>query len=152
MTTPVALIGLTYRGTDLQEWPPGVFLELDASALFGQLEVVGSDQPLLSGGVFPRNRIGRRRKLPLFGIVSGDPTALTVAEQRETLFETLATLETLFALSQHGDLVATLPDGSTRTIDARPEVSPLVTLSSDTLAVYSIDLTSYDTPDWTIGP
>jgi len=152
MTSPVALIGLTYRGTDVQAFPPGVFLELDPAAIYGRLEVDGADQPLLSGGVFPRNRVARRRLLPVSGLVSCDPSLTSLADQRESLVDNLQIVEALFDVTEHGDLVATLADATTRTIDARPQGSVLVTMESDLVAVVSVTLQSYSTPDWTIGP
>jgi hypothetical protein len=152
MTTAVALIGLSYRATDLQQWPPGIFMELDVAALYGSVETTGTDQNRLSGGVYPRNRVRRRRAMRLFGECSSDPTDTLLADQRDSFLANLATLEALFDETEHGDLVATLPDATTRTIDARPAGSLIVTLQTDVLATVSITLHSYESPDWIIGP
>lgn len=148
MASPVAIIGLTYRGTDLQTMPPGIFMEL-TSGLFDGLELVGQDQPLLGAdGVFPRPRRIRRRKVTLVGLIyptDGTPT-------RASWMTNLTTAEALFDPHQYGDLVATLPNATTRTLSVRPEAGPLITLDQDLAATISVVLLSRTTPAWTPGP
>jgi hypothetical protein len=148
MASPVAIIGLSYRGTDLQTMPPGIFMEITAG-LFDGLEVIGQDQPLLGAdGVFPRPRRIRRRKVTLVGIIGPDDGTPT----RASWIDNIETAEALFDPHLYGDLVATLPNATTRTLEVRPEAAPLITFEQDLQATISVVLLSRTTPAWTPGP
>lgn len=80
MSNPVATIGLTYGGTDIQQNPIGIFLEI-VRGLSESPSVRGTDTivPALAGRI-ARNRMSDVLRIELVGLVAGSGTAATAAE------------------------------------------------------------------------
>lgn len=118
MPTPIGVVPLTYKGTDLQRSDYTVFLEI-VRGLDEVTDVRGQDTviPSLAGRV-ARNRVADRRSIELRGWVSG--TGATEELARSSYRTLVKELQTLFSpTAAAGNLVATLEDGTTATISAR---------------------------------
>jgi hypothetical protein len=144
MSTAVATIGLTYRGTDIQILD-GIFLEI-VRGLTEVVEVRGVDLivPAYAGQIV-RNRVGHRLAIELRGWVRG--TGASETPQREDIAAQRAAFRALFdPRLDPGDLVATLEDGTQQTIVART----LNILSVEIVPTFyqvSVELESV-APDW----
>ena len=150
MSSPVAIIGLAYDATDLQESSLDIFLTI-TYGLNESYEVRGKDV-LVPGadGMVPRPRRPHSHKILLAGHVRG--SGADQAAQRADYRTNMRTLRTVFDPARSpADLVAELEDGSTWTITARP-VSPGI-LAAERIpsewADVSIELLSV-APDWTV--
>lgn len=117
MSTAVAVIGLTYRGTDIQIID-GIFLEL-VRGLVEVVDVRGVDLIVPSrSGQIVRNRVSHRLGVELRGWMRGSGS--TEALQRSDFAANRAAFRTLFDPTlDPGPLVATLETGSTQSISAR---------------------------------
>jgi hypothetical protein len=147
MSSDAAVVGLTYRGSDVQVIT-GIFLEI-VRGLVEPVEVRGVDLIVPSAaGQVVRNRVGHRLGIELRGFIRG--VGATDEDDDRAAFATArAAFRTLFdpALDP-GALVATLEDGSSQTIDARTlNVIPDVVVP--TWVNVSVELESVD-PDWTV--
>lgn len=148
MSNPAAVIALTYAGTDVQQNPIGIFLEI-ARGLNEVAEVRGSDTvvPGLAGRV-SRNRVADRRTIELRGLVAG--SGATEAAQRSSFRTLVNTVRTLFSpTAAPANLVATLENGTTGTIAARTLPTLLWDQLGPSVARVSIELESV-APDWTV--
>jgi len=152
MPSELAIIGLTYDAQDIQNFGAGRFFEITLG-LNEAPEARGKDSlvPGLDGQV-PRNRRPHKLDILLKGMVWGRPAEpATTAEYRAAYRVNARAIRTLFYPSRaEADLVATLEDGSTWTIAARPNGSPIWVEdvpsehASVSVAMYSV------APDWTI--
>lgn len=117
MTNPAAPIGVTYRGTDVQQNPFGIFLELVGGVNEVPL-VRGEDHtvPALPGRVLD-DRENDVLPLELKGWIAGQ--GADGMAQRADVATLRQTIRNLFDPTISGSLVATLEDGSTATIQAR---------------------------------
>jgi hypothetical protein len=121
MTNPAAVVPLTYDGVDLQELDFTLFLEI-AKGLDSPPGVRGRDQ------VIPKDEgrwamLRRSDMLPiqLVGIVCGDDTLssrLLIRQSHAVMRELVRDL--FHPARDPAPLVATLEDGTVKTIDARP--------------------------------
>lgn len=148
MTSAAAVIGLTYRGSDIQD-TDGIFLEIVRGLLDGR-EVRGVDLIVPSSeGQIVRNRVAHRRMIELRGWIRGVDTGGEDAD-REDFAANRDVFTTLFDETlDPGDLVATLEDGSERTIAARTlNVLPDQVVPS--FVRVSVELESV-APDWTVS-
>jgi hypothetical protein len=149
MTSPVAVVGLTYRTTDLQ--PADLHFFLDIFIGLNELpEVRGQDTIIPDQvGLQPRNRKATRRYIELRGFVRG--AGADEAAQRGDFRDTMDALQALFDNTlQPDELVAVCEDGTTRTIDAR---SLSILMGTEPLPSYrslSIALESLD-PNWVVS-
>jgi len=149
MTSPAAVIGLTYRGTDLQQADLDWFFEIvrgigETPAVRGVDYVVPA-----AAGRSVRNRVADSLRIELRGWVRG--SGIAEDAQRNDLKANRATIRALFDPTlDPGALVATLEDGSTQTIAARS--LPTMLWDAQVPAFYrvSVELESID-PDWTAG-
>lgn len=119
MSNAVAVVGLTFRGVDIQRGDFGIFLEI-VRGLEELPETRGKDTiiPALAGRMY-RNRVVDRLMVELRGMVVGNGSSESVA--RSDLRTNMDFLRALFDPTlAPGDLVATLENGLTRTITARP--------------------------------
>jgi hypothetical protein len=119
MPSSVAVIGLTFRGVDVQRSDFGLFLEI-VRGLDELPEVRGKDTviPGLAGRMY-RNRVVDRLPVELRGMVVGN--GVDEAAQRSDLRTNMDFTRALFDPTlAPGDLVATLENGALRTIVARP--------------------------------
>lgn len=143
---PAAIIGLTYRGTSVQTPGFGCFLELkrgldEVASVRGQDIVV----PWRDGRIVG-DRVLDVLTIELQGIVTGDADP-AVAVELSTWRSRADALGDLFDPTVVGELVASLEDGSIRTIQARTlthtwdPLNPMV-------ARVNVVLESVD-PDWT---
>ena len=150
MTSAAAVVGLTYRGTDIQDLD-GIFLEI-YRGLFEPVEVRGVDLVVPSAtGQSVRNRKGHRRSIGLRGWIRGVDSSAPIDEagDRADFATNRAAFETLFDPTlDPGALVATLEDGSSRTIDART-LNAIPDQAVPTLVYVDIELESVD-PNWTV--
>jgi hypothetical protein len=146
MTAP-AVIGLTYRGTDIQD-PDGIFLEL-LRGLRERGEVRGTDRVVPNAaGQVPYNRVAHRRVIHLRGWVVG--TGATDAARKSDFVANAAAYDALFDPTlDPGELVATLEDGSTATIDARTLPGDIWDHAGPVAAIVDVELESVD-PDWVV--
>ena len=147
MTNPYAVIGLTFDGTDVQQDPIGIFLEVvrglsDVPAVRGTDTVV----PGLAGRI-PRNRVADHLTIELRGFVAG--TGSTDADCQASHRGLVNDIRALFdPTAAPADLVAALEDASTATIAARTLNIVWDHLAPSTSRI-SIELDSV-APDWTI--
>lgn len=147
MTSAAAVIGLTYRGTDIQD-TDGIFLEIYRGLLDGR-EVRGIDLIVPSSeGQIVRNRVAHRRAIGLRGWIRG--VAGDEDDDRADFAMNRAAFLTLFDETlEPGELSATLEDGSIQTIDARTlNVIPNIVVPS--YWGVDVELESVD-PDWTVS-
>jgi len=147
MSNAVAVIGLTYGGTDVQQNPIGIFLEI----IHGLNEVpsvrgVDTVVPGLAGRI-ARNRVTDVLTLELQGMVAGNGS--DEATQREDFRDLVTTLRALFDPTVTATLVATPEDGGTWTIAART-LNIIWNQIVPSLAMVNIQLESV-APDWTIA-
>lgn len=150
MTTPVAVVGLTYDGTDVQDADLGLFLEI-VKGLNETPEVRGTDTtvPGLDGRI-PRNRVTDRLAIELRGMLMA--TGMDESAQRSDFATMRQQVRMLFdPTKMPADLVAELEDGSTATISARPLPTLLWRQGPPGYAELSVELESVD-PDWVIVP
>jgi hypothetical protein len=153
MTSPLAVIGLTYRTTDVQDID-GTFLWI-VRGLWDLPRVRGVDLVIPSAsGRAPRNREKDTLTIILEGYVRGTGEGVDQAESEELQrIDFQANAEALRTLMDNtldpGPLVATLTDLSTRTIDARginilwDEVAP-------SFSRVNVELESI-APEWVAG-
>lgn len=149
MTHAAAVIGLTFNGTDLQQNPPGLFLEI-VVGLNEPPSVRGTDTivPALDGRI-PRNRVVDTRFIELRGWVAG--IGATEALQRASFRTQVKALLALFNPSADpDDLVADLEDGTTGTISAQTTNIIWGPLRVPAMRTLSIELESTD-PEWVYG-
>jgi hypothetical protein len=150
MTSTAAVVGLTYRGTDIQD-TDGIFLEI-YRGLVEPVEVRGQDLivPAFAGQIV-RNRQGHRLGIGLRGWIRGVDASAPIDEAGDR--SDFATNRTAFrALFDRrldpGALVATLEDGSSLTIDART-LNVIPDQVVPTLVYVDVELESVD-PDWAV--
>ena len=147
MSSAVAVIGLTYRGTDIQVLE-GIFLEIvrglgDVPAVRGVDIVV----PARAGRIV-RNRVGDYLSIELLGIVGG--SGADEAAQRSDFADRRAAMRALFDPTlAPGALVATLENATTATIAAR-SLNIVWDQVVPTLARVSVEMESVD-PDWVVA-
>lgn len=151
MSTPLAIISLTYDAVDIQTADLGIFLTITYGLNEGP-EVRGKDV-LVPGadGMVARPRRPHSHKILLGGLVRG-VTGATEALQMADYRTNMRFTQTLFDPARDpADLVAGLEDGSTWTIAGRP-LSPGVLATEQVPSLeadVSIELLSV-TPRWTI--
>jgi hypothetical protein len=149
MTSPLATVGLSFDGVDLQTADLQIFLEI-VHGLNEPPSVRGSDTivPGLAGRI-EGNRINDVLVIGLEGLFRADPTTTTHDDAIASYRGNVNTVRSLFLPNRaRADLVATLEDGSQLTVSARP--MPGVIWSEPVkseLAQVSIELEAYD--DWT---
>jgi hypothetical protein len=141
-----AVVGLTYRETDLQEDPLGLFLEIQK----------GLDEPPAFRGTdtlvpsrdfqIARNRRPHSRMILLEGYLYGDESDER-ADIRTRILDLFTGPSPLFDPRLVGELVATLENGQTATIDART-VNVLPGLIGPGVRRYSVELEA-NWGDWT---
>ena len=149
MTNNAAPIGLTFRGTDLQTDPIGLFFEIVGSP-YGGMEVRGTDYLVpTSPGLFALNRIATRRILPIEGWVMG--TGANEDAQRENFAVRRSLLMSQGGVFDPrldpGALILTLEDGSQITADYRTLSDILWNQITPTLARVGVRVETVD-PEW----
>lgn len=148
MSNPYGIIGLTYDGTDLQNADFTIYLTIK-TGLNELPSVRGEDTivPSLAGRI-EMNRVNDIIPLVLEGQVTGDPSD-DQDTQRAQFRTNMRLVRSLFTSNrERADLVATLEDGSTATISARPMNIGVPTELASVYAALSIELEGYD--DWDI--
>lgn len=117
MSTAAAPVGLTYRGTDIQDLD-GIFLEI-VRGLVEIPEVRGVDLVVPSRqGQIRRNRVRHRMPIELRGWIRG--TGANEAAQRADFAGNRAAFQALFDPTlEPGTLAITLEDSSTEDISVR---------------------------------
>jgi hypothetical protein len=145
MSSAAAVIGLTFRGTDIQQ-EDAIFLEIVGGLMDGR-EVRGVDLIVPSrAGQSVRNRVASRRSIELGGWIRGVDTGGEDADRSDLAANRAAFIALFDETLEPGALVATLEDGSVQTIDARTlNVIPVVRVPS--FYDVSVALESVD-PDW----
>lgn len=148
MTSPLAVVGLTYDGTDVQD-TTGIMLEI-TMGLFETGDTRGIDVtvPGLDGQVV-RPRRFHQRKILLAGWVRG--AGADTATRQADYWDNLDALRELFdETGVPKDLVATVPDGTTRTCAARcvPDGRILNEQVHSEFAYVSIELVALE--DWAV--
>lgn len=148
MTSPIAIIGLTYASTDLQEADLSIFLELQNG--LGELEVRGRDTLVPSlVGMVPRPRKKERRRVNLIGHIRG--VGDTQEDRRAAYWTTYKLIEELFSPDRLvADLVALLGDGTTATLESTRPLPGLAFVERvpSEWSDLSVPLESV-APDWT---
>lgn len=144
MSNAVALVGLTYGGTDIQRADFGIFLEI-VRGLNEPPTARGIDYTVPSrAGKSVRNRVADALSIELHGYVMG---ILGGGGERENYRASMQAARALFdPRAEPADLVATLEDGTTKTIAART-LNWAVSEPAVAVAEVSIELESVD-PDW----
>lgn len=149
MTSPVATVGVEYDGFDCQQVDLQIFIEI-IKGLNEVPSVRGTDSivPALAGRA-EGLRINDVLKIELAGFVRADPALTTAADQQASYRTNMDTVRGLFATNRlRADLVATLEDGTQRTISARPLNMIVQEVIASIFVYVSIELEGYD--DW--GP
>jgi len=148
MTSPLATIGLTYDGVDLQTSDLQLFLEI-VHGLNETPSVRGVDTtvPALAGRV-EGNRVNDILVVTLEGLIMADPTTTTRAGVIASFRDNCQTVRALFASNRaRADLVATLENGDVWTVSARPMPGIIWSEPAKSeLAQVSIELEAYG--DW----
>jgi Phage tail protein len=143
MTSPVAVVGLTWDGYDIQRSDLDVFLEITEG--LDELPELRARRDIIPfrHGQRPAAPYANRRPIVLTGLISG-PSATERSGYRGYVDEVKESFSPL--RSAPGTLVATLEDGTTRWIKAMPldaRFRPIVPGASNT----SIELVA-DDPFW----
>jgi hypothetical protein len=148
VTSPVAVIGLTYRGTDLQSADLDIFFEI-VRGLAEPPSVRGEDWIVPArAGRLPTNRVADVLRIELRGHVRG--SGVDEDAQRADFAANRATVRALFSPTlDPGPLVATLEDGSVQNVDART-LDTIWNQVQPSFAFVSVQLESVD-PDWLAG-
>jgi len=149
MSSPWAVIGLHYDGSDLQLADLSLYLWIQSG--LNEVPVVRGTDTTVPGkpGRSEGNRVNDVLPIVLVGQVTSDPTALTQAEARESFRTTMRAVRTLFASNRsRANLVADLEDGATATISARPLNILVPKMIESVYASLSIEMEGYD--DWLI--
>lgn len=144
MTSELAIIGLTFKGTDVQVLD-GLFLEI-TQGLDDSPEVRGKDVTIPSApGQLARPRVFHSRKPVLSGWVRG--AGSTTADIQASYRTNVRAMNALFdPADAPGELVATLEDGWTATTQARTlSVIPLPEVPHEEAKV-SIEMLALE--DW----
>lgn len=148
MTSPVAIITLSWDGHDIQ----------DINGLHLELVDGGPDQPAFVRGrddIIPgragrsiRNRVSDNRDVDLAGFVTG--VGATDALLQSDYWTNRLLLTSWFVpTADPATLTATLPNGDVYTIDARPQAPFRINEKLPGYALVGITLESVD-PDWTL--
>lgn len=153
MTSPVAIIGLTYDSTDLQDADLGLFLQI-VHGLNETPEVRGTDW-IVPGAA---GRVPYPREADVLRIELGDGwvmgTGSTHGDQMADFRDTVKALRELFDPTRDpATLTALLENGDTATISARPQGASLIVneVVPSLFAYVSVVLESVD-PDWVFTP
>lgn len=147
MTTPVAVVPLSFDATDLQASNLSVYFEI-VRGLYEQAKVRGEDDviPALEGR-WETNRKKDILPIVLKGMVQADPTLTDVDDIRSSFWTNYRTIRTLFEPDRaRADLVAVLPNGVTLTISARPMNIITDTVIDGEYWSGTVELEGYD--DW----
>ena len=147
---PVVLTNLEFNATDLQRSDLSVHLDI-VMGLNDGIQVRGVDT-VIPGleGVVPRSRILGARNVQLVGWLQ--PPGATEAVRLAAAQALLDELTTLFDPTMDpATLTGVARDGSTRSIDCRPETGPIFE-EWDVLGVYrvSVSLIAAD-PTWDVA-
>ena len=120
MSTPVAVIGLTFGGEDIQTSDLGIFLTIvEGLEFIGNVRGKDVVVPAADGRV-ARNRRFDTLPIVLEGHVRGD--GIDTEARRADYRTNVRTIRTLFdPTDDPADLVATLEDGSVWTVAARTQ-------------------------------
>jgi hypothetical protein len=131
MTSPLAVVGLTADGIDVQTFGDGIFLEI-VVGLAESPVVRGEDTTIpAAAGSLEGNRINDYLPIELRGRVRAADGVTDLDAMRASHYANLMTVRTLFAPNRpRMPLVASLPGGSTLTIQAQP----LNTISAEVAA------------------
>lgn len=150
MTNAAAVIGLDYGGTDLQEDPFGIFLEVihglnESPAVRGvDVTVPGRDGQVVG------SRVVHVTAIELEGYVAGQGS--DESAQRADFAAMRTTLKALFDPTTSATLTATLEDGATATITARALGNGLLWAQvTPACARLNVTLESVD-PEWVVTP
>ncbi|MFZ0324742.1 MAG: fibronectin type III domain-containing protein [Actinomycetes bacterium] len=149
MANAVATIGLTYRGTDVQEAFNGsaaIFLEI-VRGLNEHPSVRGMDLTVPGRvGRIQGTRVKDMRLVELRGIVMG----ATGATELTTFRTKVLAFQTLFDPTLSGSLIATLEDGSTLTLTNVRTLNLVWDEIAPAFARVSVELET-SSPNWTTG-
>lgn len=121
MTSPVALVGLTYADIDLQRSDLQWFFEIERG--IDEVPTVRGKDTVIPGaaGRFEQNRRNDTIQIVLRGFVQADPALTDTLDRRASYRANMTTIRSLFAQDRlRAELAALLEDGATRTVSARP--------------------------------
>lgn len=150
MTSTIAILtGLSYKGTDLQDWPR-IFLQITEGGPGASPEVRGDDRviPYRRGMIYAPKR-ANRLAIGLAGMIQGDGS--DEAAQRGDTATARAELFSLFDTEGGpGTLSVTTEDGTVWTAEAYPEILlPEFTPIAPTYWGVSVRLIAVNPPEWT---
>lgn len=119
--TLAAVVPLTYDGTDIQDFEGGIWLEITVG-LAETPSVRGVDTTIpASAGTLPGNRINDTLSIELRGHVRAGSSITGQSSERSDHYTNLRRVRALFRPDRdRAALVATLPNGTILTIQARP--------------------------------
>lgn len=150
MTSPVAPIGLTYDGVDLQQSDLQWFFEVERG--LDEVPSVRGKDTVIPGaaGRFEQNRRNDTIQIVLRGFVQADPALTDVDDRRASFRTNIQTIRALFAPNRlRAELAALLEDGSIEVLSARPiNIVGGREIASE-FRELSIELEGYD--DWQAG-
>jgi len=147
MSSPIAFVGLTFDSTDVQRSDLSWFLWIE-KGLDEMPSVRGEDTVVPGlGGRFEGTRVNDLLPIELRGQVTADPALTDMTARRSSWRDNMRDLRALFASNRtRAALVATLEDGSSLTIDARPLNLVVTRRIGSEYAFLSIEMEGYD--DW----
>lgn len=121
MTSPVAHVGLTYDGQDLQDSDLSIFLEI-RRGLSESPQVRGKDTIIPgAAGRFEQNRVKDVLPIELYGAVQATEGLTDPEDIAESFRANVLAVRGLFATDRlRATLAALLENGTTLTISARP--------------------------------
>ena len=147
MTSPVALVGLTFKGIDLQPSDLQWFFEIERG--LDEVPTVRGKDTIIPGlaGRFEQNRRNDTLSIVLKGWVRADPTIDDLEDRRASYRVNMLAIRTLFAPdAARGELVALVEDGTSQEIMARALNIVGGRYVGSEIRVLSIELEGYD--DW----
>lgn len=149
MTTAAAVVALTYGGQDVQDLD-GIFLEIYRGLPGEHASMRGVDTVVPGrAGQTRRNRVADVRIIGLRGWIRG--TGANEAAQRADYAANRLAFGALFdPTAGDQELVATLEDGSTATIDAQATERTIWNRVVPSMAYVDVELDSVD-PDWVLA-
>lgn len=147
MTSPLAVVSLTYDAVDLQVADLSIFFQI-LNGLNEPPRVRGTDSVVPSlGGRVEGLRVNDVLSIELVGIVQADAAEDDPSAQRISFRTNAKFVRTLFLPNRdRADLVAGLEDGTTWTVSARPLNAIWTPFAPGLCETVSVSLEGYD--DW----
>jgi hypothetical protein len=150
VTSPLAVVTLTYDGEDIQDFAAGILVEI-LTGIGSPPVVRGEDTTIpAAAGSLEGNRINDYLPIELLARIFAAASATSLADQQASHYANLLVVRTLFKTNRaRAPLVATLPGGTVLTIQAHPlNIIPAEIVAGEYTEL-SISLSGDD--DWVVS-